>query len=127
MSDPIVAAAAGSVAEVVAALEGRLAAQGIQLFAKIDHAAGARAAGLELADEVVLIFGSPAVGTALMQSATIAGLDLPLRMLIWDDGGRTRLAFHDPRDLDARYGLGSDATTLARLRGLLDALAAAVA
>ncbi|WP_243063910.1 DUF302 domain-containing protein [Humibacter sp. RRB41] len=84
MNDPIVTDARGSVADAVQSLERELSTRGIQIFARIDHAGGARAVGLELADEVVLVFGNPAVGTSLMQQDPIAGLDLPLRMLVWD-------------------------------------------
>ena len=127
MNNLIVTDAAGSVADAVQALEAQLAARGIQVFAAIDHAAGARSAGLQLADEVVLVFGNPAVGTAIMQDDARAGLDLPLRMLVWDDGGRTRVAYHDPRELSEVYGLSSAEPVLDTLRSLLSTLAAAVA
>jgi uncharacterized protein (DUF302 family) len=61
-----------------------------------DHAAGARTVGLELPDEVVLVFGSPTAGTPLMQADPRAGIDLPLRILVWSDDGGTRVAFRDP-------------------------------
>jgi uncharacterized protein (DUF302 family) len=73
----------GDVAAVVDLLTQALQARGVTLFATIDHAGGARAAGLELDDEeVLLVFGSPSVGTALMQADLQVGYDLPLRMLI---------------------------------------------
>ncbi|NNC10746.1 DUF302 domain-containing protein [Planctomonas sp. JC2975] len=126
MNGPVVAEIPGSVADAARRLEQELAGKGIQLFATIDHAAGARAAGLELADEVVLVFGNPAVGTVLMQSEPAVGLDLPLRMLIWDDGGQTRVAYHDPRGLADTYGLSADTVVLDRLNGLLNGLAEAL-
>src|SRR3712207_3939021 len=84
----------GDVASVVDQLTAALRARGIEIFATVDHAAGARAAGLELADEVLLVFGNPAVGTALMQADPRCGLDLPLRMLVWSQDGTTRVAHH---------------------------------
>jgi uncharacterized protein (DUF302 family) len=72
----------------VARIEQALRQLGITLFARIDHAAGARAVGLELPDEVVLVFGDPAAGTPLMQVDPQVELDLPLRMLVWARGDR---------------------------------------
>ena len=99
----------------------------VRLFATIDHAAGARAVGLDLADEVVLVFGNPAVGTALMQADARAGLDLPLRLLVWSDAGTTRLAFRDPHALADDFAVADRAAVLDALRGLLDHLVAVVA
>jgi uncharacterized protein (DUF302 family) len=72
-----------NVSETVRELQDLLDDRGIEVFAVIDHAAGAAKAGLELEDEVVVIFGAPAVGTKLMQSDRQVGIDLPLHMLIW--------------------------------------------
>jgi uncharacterized protein (DUF302 family) len=113
------------VATVVERITAALRARDVTLFARIDHAAGARAAGLELPDEVVLVFGSAAGGTPVMQADPRAGIDLPLRMLVWDDGGTTRVAHHDPAELAEQFALGGRTETLAVLRGLLDRLVAA--
>src|SRR4051795_13067559 len=67
----------GSVAAAVARIEDALDRLGVAVFARIDHAAGARAAGLELADEVVLVFGDPAVGTVLMQAIPASASTCP--------------------------------------------------
>jgi uncharacterized protein (DUF302 family) len=110
----------GDVPTAVARIERALDRLGVRLFAAIDHAAGARAAGLELPDEVVLVFGDPAVGTALMQADPRVGIDLPLRMLVWAQDGRTRVGYRDPR------GLAVDpapAAVLEKLNGLLERLA----
>jgi len=97
--------------------------RGVELFATVDHAAGARAAGLELDDEVLLVLGDPAVGTPLMRADPRCGLDLPLRVLVWSDGAATWLAFQDPALLAERYAVGSGRPTLDRMRGLLEGLA----
>ena len=91
----------------------------IELFARIDHSAGARAVGLELADEVLLIFGSPAVGTGLMQEDPDVGLELPLRMLIRAVDGGSEMAFHDPRALAAEFDVAHLGDVLQRLYDLL--------
>lgn len=101
-----------------------LGRRGVPLFATIDHAAGARAAGLALDDEVVLVFGNAKVGTALMQADRRAGLDLPLRLLVWSSDGVTRVAFHDPHDLAAAHDLAGRTDVLDTLRHVLDALVA---
>ncbi len=101
-----------------------LARRGIALFATVDHAAGARAAGLALDDEVVMIFGNPAVGTALMQSDPRAGIDLPLRLLVWAQDGVTRVAFRDPHELAADHDLAGQTEVLDALRRVLDGLVA---
>jgi uncharacterized protein (DUF302 family) len=101
-----------------------LESRGVALFAVVDHAAGARDAGLELADEVVLIFGNPAVGTGLMRADPRVGLELPLRILVWSEADGTRVAFRDPRSLVVDYAVASAQDTLARLRHLLDQLVA---
>jgi uncharacterized protein (DUF302 family) len=113
---------ATTVERLSAALDQRM----VRLFAVIDHAQGARQAGLELADEVLLVFGNPAVGTALMQADARAGLDLPLRMLVWSDSGTTRVAFRDPHELAADFAVGDRTAVLDGLRRLLDHLMAAV-
>ena len=125
MSDQLrVSEVPGDVASVVDRLTAGLRDRGVEVFATIDHAAGARAAGLDLADEVLLVFGNPAVGTALMQADPRSGVDLPLRMLVWSQDGRTRLAYQDPAVLADRYEVGSEQATLGRLRGLIEQLVA---
>ena len=111
------------VAEAVARIERALDGLGVTLFATIDHAAGARAAGLELPDEVVLVFGNPAAGTALMQADPRVGLDLPLRMLVWSRHGRTAVGYRDPRGLDIDPAPAPVRTTLAGMHRLLERLA----
>jgi uncharacterized protein (DUF302 family) len=111
------------VAGVVARLERALEEAGIAVFARIDHAAAARAVGLELPDEVVLVFGDPAVGTALMQADPRVGIDLPLRMLVWAEDGRTRVGYRDPRGLAVDPGSAEVTTVLGRMNGLLERLA----
>ena len=107
----------------VARIRSALDRLGVTVFATIDHAAGARAAGLELPDEVVLVFGDPAVGTALMQADPRVGLDLPLRILVWDRGGRTAVGYRDPRELAVDPAPAGVDAGLGRMHGLLERLA----
>jgi uncharacterized protein (DUF302 family) len=103
-------------------LESTLKAKGMALFAHIDHAAGAKQAGLELRPTGLVIFGSPKAGTPLMQENQMVGLDLPLKALIWrDERDTVWLTYNDPRWIAKRYGLGAAAVAQA------DAMAAALA
>jgi uncharacterized protein (DUF302 family) len=105
-----------SVAETVERLESTIAAKGLELFAVIDHSGEAEAHGLALRDTKVVIFGSPEAGTPVMQASPLAALDLPLRVLVWDDNGETQLAYTPPAELASRYKL--DEQLAARLVGI---------
>jgi uncharacterized protein (DUF302 family) len=126
-ADLIEAEVPGDVAATVERITAGLRERGVTLFATIDHAAGARAVGLAMPDEVVLVFGNPAGGTALMQADPRAGIDLPLRMLVWSPSGATRVAYRDPDELADEFAVDGARDTLGRLRGLLDQLAAEAA
>jgi len=87
-------------------LEAELVGKGMTVFARIDHAAAAEAVGLALRPTEVLIFGNPRGGTPLILASRTIGLDLPLRVLVWQDAGRdTWLAYDDPRWLARRHGI----------------------
>lgn len=112
-----------SVAETLDRLEAVLKAKGIQVFARIDHAAGARSVGMELRPMRLLIFGHPKAGTPLMQAAPTTGLDLPMKALAWqDDAGRTQVTWNSPECLIGRHGLDQElGKPLAAVGGLIDA------
>jgi uncharacterized protein (DUF302 family) len=96
------------VAAAVARLTEVIAGRGLKLFAIIDHSGEAHAAGLELRDTKVVIFGSPEAGTPVMQAAPLAALDLPLKVLVWADGDQTKLTYTAPAALAARYRLSDE-------------------
>lgn len=114
-----------SVADTVSRIEQVLASKGIKLFAVIDHSGEARAAGLELRETMVVIFGSPAAGTAVMEAVPLAALDLPLKVLVWSDGDQTRVSYAPPATLAARYGLRGELA--GRLAGIEVVVEAALA
>jgi uncharacterized protein (DUF302 family) len=115
--------AAGSVAEVAAKFREILDQKGVMVFAAIDQAAAARTAGLTLRDTVLIIFGNPAAGTPVMAAAPLAGLDLPLKVLIWDDAGVTRISYYSPQTIADRHGLDAGtAAGLSAINALTDAL-----
>ena len=94
------------------------------MFARIDHAAGARKAGLELADEELLIFGDPRVGTLLMQEDAAVGYELPLRLLIWDANGQTMISYRRPTELADDFAVADQLETLRRMENLLEQISA---
>ncbi len=82
---------------------------GARVFARVDHAAGAKSVDEELEPTILLIFGNPRIGTPIIKAERRAALDLPLRVLIWEEDGVTRIGHEDPQDLKARYGIdGAD-------------------
>ena len=111
------------VAGTVARLVDLLGARGVKLFTVIDQSAEARQVGLQLRDTSLVIFGSPAAGTPVMAASPMAALDLPLKVLVWDDGGQTKVSYYAPAELAARHGLGPDLEkNLAAIDALTDAL-----
>jgi uncharacterized protein (DUF302 family) len=98
--------------------------RGLTIFARIDHAGAARQAGLELADEQVVLLGSPRAGTPLMQRDPRIGVELPLRILVWaaDDG--VQVGYRDPRELSGSYDVSPQLqSTLDQMANLLGDLA----
>ncbi|WP_186525959.1 DUF302 domain-containing protein [Leekyejoonella antrihumi] len=119
---------ARSVGDTVSLLTELIKAKGMRLFATIDQSAEARRVGLELRETVLVIFGDPGMGTAVMADAPLAALDLPLKTLIWADGDRTGITYTVPAEIARRYGLTPDLTAkLAGIEALTDALSSAVA
>jgi uncharacterized protein (DUF302 family) len=112
------------VADTVTRLTGILSAKGVRLFVVIDQSAEARQVGLQLRDTTLVIFGNPAAGTPVMAASPLAALDLPLKVLVWDDAGQTKVSYYAPAALAARHRLGPDLEkNLAAIDALTDALA----
>jgi uncharacterized protein (DUF302 family) len=110
-----------SVSDTVARLSAVVTARGMKVFTVIDHSGEAEAAGLELRDTKLVIFGSPAAGTPVMVSAPLAALDLPRKVLVWEDERTTKLSYTSPAALAGRYGLNDDlADRLAGINGVTD-------
>jgi uncharacterized protein (DUF302 family) len=114
-----------SVTETVSRLTGILAAKGLKVFAVIDQSAEASRAGQTLRETTLVLFGNPAAGTPVMVAAPLSALDLPLKVLVWDDAGQTKVTYYGPAALAARYDLNADLTAkLAAIDPLTDALVA---
>jgi uncharacterized protein (DUF302 family) len=103
-----------------------VSARGLTVFAVIDHAAGAAGAGLTLAPETVIVFGNPAAGTALMQADPRVGLDLPLKILIWEENGSAAIGYTDPLSLADTYDLTTEHPRLRQMSQLFQELVTTV-
>ncbi len=114
-----------SVDATVQRLEGILQAKGIKLFALVDHSGEADQAGLQMRPTKLLIFGNPKAGTPLMIAAPGIALDLPLKLLVWEDAdGKVWISYNAPEYLRARHGLPAE---LLRNIAVVAALAAEAA
>jgi uncharacterized protein (DUF302 family) len=107
-----------SVTTTIERLESLLKERGVMVFARIDFSGDAARAGLTMRPEQMLIFGNPKAGTPLMLNAPAAGLDLPLKALVWQDAsGQTQVAYNDPQYIIRRHGL--DAAFAANLAAVV--------
>jgi uncharacterized protein (DUF302 family) len=98
-----------SVAETINRLESLLRAQGLTLFCRIDHSGEAEKAGLKMHPTQVLVFGSPKGGTPVMVAAPTVAIDLPLKALIWEDGGgKVWVSYNAPEYLQQRHNLPAE-------------------
>lgn len=98
-----------SVDETVARLKSILEAKGITLFAMIDHSGEAEKVGMKMPPTKLLIFGSPKAGTPIMQAAPSAAIDLPLKILVWEDGQqKVRISYNSPAYLQERHGFSPE-------------------
>lgn len=112
-----------SISETVARLTELIKVRGMKLFAVIDQSAEARDAGVHLRPTILVMFGNPVAGTAVMDAAPLAALDLPLKVLVWADGDETKVSYLSPDALADRYLLDPDvAHNLAGIDTLISAL-----
>ena len=109
--------------EAMDRLEAELRAEAMTIFARIDHTAGAREAGLELRPTEVIIFGNARGGTPLMRLSQTAGIDLPLKALVWQDAkGKTWISYNEPSWIARRHGLTNVDALVSKLAALLRAV-----
>jgi uncharacterized protein (DUF302 family) len=98
-----------TVDETVAGIKEMLAAKGVALFALVDHSGEAEKAGLTMRPTKLLIFGSPKAGTPLMQAAPSLAIDLPLKILVWEDAaGKTQISYNTPEYLRKRHNIPAE-------------------
>src|SRR2546423_6421176 len=109
--------------ETMERLDAAIRDNGLTVLARIDHAAAAAEAGLELRPTSLIIFGNARGGTPLMQASQTAGIDLPLKILVWaDSAGKTWLSYNEPSWIVQRHGLGVRAEIVDNLAAALSAI-----
>ena len=117
--------ASRSVDRTVEGLEKLLQAKGVKLFALVDHSGEAEKAGLQMRPTKLVIFGNPNAGTPLMTASPSAAIDLPLKILVWEDGnGKVWVSYNSPAYLQARHHLPAE---LVQNIAVVEALAAKAA
>ena len=120
---PMTTAASGSVAETVAALSAAIEAAGARVFAVIDHGAGAQAVSKDVGEMQLLVFGNPAIGTPAILDDPMAGLRLPLKVLVFEGAdGTTQMAWETPAAMLAGLDIPADAAYLGKMAGALENL-----
>ena len=98
-----------SVDQTVENLKNILQSKGITIFALIDHSGEAEKVGMKMPPTKLLIFGSPKAGTPLMLAAPSIAIDLPLKILVWEDGqGKVWLSYNSPEYIMKRHGVPQD-------------------
>ena len=114
-----------TVDQTVDRLKSLLAAKGVTLFALVDHSGEAAKVGLKLRPTKLLIFGNPRAGTPLMAAAPTIGIDLPLKVLVWQaDEGGVWIGYNDAEYIAARHGIPRNLlTALAGVQALVTAAA----
>lgn len=109
-----------SVSDTVAKLEMIIEAAPPSLMAKIDHGANAQKAGMDIGESVLLVLGAPKIGTPMMQSNRLIGLDLPAKILVFSQDGQTKIAYTDPQVLKARHEVSGADAQFAGMANALD-------
>jgi len=110
--------------ETMVRLETEIRTKGMEVFARIDHAAGAAEVGLNLRPTELIIFGNARGGTPLMQSAQTIGIDLPLKVLVWEDtSGKTWLSYNEPSWVAQRHGVRNAEQVVSKMGAALSAIA----
>ncbi len=110
-------------AQTIDRLESAIREKGLMIFARIDHAAGAAEVGSTLRSTRLIIFGHARGGTPLMQSVQTTGIDLPLKMLVWEDAaGKTWVSYDEPSWIAQRHGATGVDEVVAKLSAVLRAI-----
>jgi len=125
-SDIITKESAHDVQQTMDKLESKLKENDVQIFARIDHKLNAAEVGMTLGDSQLLIFGKPRAGTRIMLNDTAAGLDLPMKILVYTaPDGKTWVTYRNPQWLKRDYSL-DECVVLGKLEATLDKLTSAV-
>jgi len=114
--------------ETMNRLQTEIRTKGLEVFARIDHAAGATVVGLNLRPTDLIIFGNARGGTPLMQPNQTVGIDLPLKALVWQDAaGKTLISYNEPSWIAQRHGVANAEAVVSKMTDLLGAITATAA
>ena len=109
-------------------LEGIIADHGFIVVTRVDHAGAATRVNLELRPSQLIIFGNPKIGSLLMQSEQLVGLDLPLKFLVWqDENGVTKISYDEPSDIKMRRNVAGQDDVFEKMTSALNSMASAAA
>jgi uncharacterized protein (DUF302 family) len=117
--DWVVKTSPRSVPATVEKLKTAIEGAGAAVAAVVDHAAAAQKVGMELSPTTVVIFGNPKLGTPLMMENPKAGIDLPLKVLVWKDGAATMIGYLRPDALAKRHGIDANHKSIEMMTGAL--------
>ncbi|MGE0724065.1 MAG: DUF302 domain-containing protein [Alphaproteobacteria bacterium] len=127
-AEPVTRQSAVEFATTVERLKAEIEKRGATIVAVVDHAAAARANGLELRPTTAIIFGNPRLGTPVMASNQAAGLDLPMRIVVWQDAAsKTWIGYRRPSELAADHSIKDRDDVIERIAAALDGIAGAAA
>lgn len=122
-TDLIIKESAADFVTTVQRLQAEIEKRGAAVVATVDHAAAAKKSGLELRPTTVVIFGNPTLGTPLMRGRQTAGLDLPLRVLVWEDeSGRVQIGYWPPSRITDAHGVENVSEVTDKMTAALDAI-----
>jgi len=127
LSEAVVKTSRHSYTDTVERLTATIAAAGNTLFAKIDQSAAAASVGMSLRPTTLLIFGNPKGGTLLMDAFPLSALDLPLKLLVWEESDTVDVAYTPANVLAARYGVAGKDALIAALDHALETVVASIA
>ena len=123
----IVLKSSHGVGESIDRAEALFKQKGITVFVRVPHSKGAAGVGIEIPDLELLIFGNPKLGSPLMQSQPTTAIDLPLKMIAWQDAdGQVWLAYNDPAWIAQRHGVSDRDAVVAKMTGVLKGLSAKI-
>lgn len=115
------------VTETADALQAAIEGAGARVFARVNHGAGAESVGKDIGASELLVFGNPAIGTPAMEADRLAGLYLPLKVLVYEADNKVWLAYEDPKTLFDGLEIPQDAEFIGKMNGALQKLTSAAA
>jgi uncharacterized protein (DUF302 family) len=127
MADTVIRKSRHPYDQTVSQLVSEIAQGGGTLFAKVDQSAAATGVGLTLRPTTLLVFGNPKGGTPLMEAFPLAALDLPLKLLVWEENGSVSVAYTSARAIAVRYDVTGQDRVIAAMDHQLETLTASIA